>query len=146
MKLRRQIVWTLIVLIAAALISIGGTALAESPKKGGKLVVAFGADHRGMEPHYAIGWETLWLSMNLYSSLVGLNEKYEIVPEMAKSWEVSADGLTYTFNLHDNIFFHDGTKCDSECVKWNMERILDPNGHRNHAQAENVSALCHTEG
>ncbi len=126
MKLRRQVVWTLIVLIAAALISVGGTALAESPKKGGKLVVAFGADHRGLEPHYAIGWETLWLSMNLYNSLVGLNEKYEIVPEMAKSWEVSDDGLTYTFHLHDNILFHDGTTCDSECVKWNMERILDP--------------------
>ncbi|MCZ6873910.1 MAG: ABC transporter substrate-binding protein, partial [bacterium] len=100
MKLRKKMVWTLIVLVGIALFGAGSTALAESPKRGGKLVVAFGADHRGLEPHYAIGWETLWLSMNLYNSLVGLSEKYEIVPEIAKSWEVSTDGLTYTFHLH----------------------------------------------
>ena len=70
MKLRKKMVWTLIVLVGIAWFGAGSTALAESPKRGGKLVVAFGADHRGLEPHYAIGWETLWLSMNLYTPCV----------------------------------------------------------------------------
>jgi len=126
MKLFRQVAWTVVVLLGLALFGAGSPTWAAGPKQGGKLVVAFGADHRGLEPHYSIGWETLWLSMNLYNSLVGLNEKYEIVPELAKSWEVSPDGLTYTFHLHDNVFFHDGTKCDAESVKFSMERILDP--------------------
>lgn len=126
MKRRRQLLWACLVLAGVALVGFGSGVWAETPKRGGSLVVALGADHRGLEPHYAIGWETLWISMNIYNGLVGLNEKYEVVPEMAKSWEVSDDGLTYTFHLHDNIFFHDGTKCDAECVKWSMERILDP--------------------
>jgi len=88
--------------------------------------VAHGADHRGLEPHYVIGWESIWIEENLYNGLLGLNAKYELVPEIAESWEVSPDGLKYTFKIRDDVFFHDGSKCDAECVKWNLERVMDP--------------------
>lgn len=96
MRSQRRALWTFIALVGVALLSFGSTVQADSHKYGGKLVVAHGADHRGLEPHYVIGWESIWIEENLYNGLLGLNEKYEVVPEIAESWTVSDDGLTYT--------------------------------------------------
>jgi len=126
MRSQQRALWTLIVLVSIVLLSLGSSVWADNHKYGGKLVVAHGADHRGLEPHYVIGWESIWIEENLYNGLVGLNEKYEVVPDIAESWTVSDDGLTYTFKIRDDVFFHDGTKCDAECVKWNLERVMDP--------------------
>ncbi|MGE5513536.1 MAG: ABC transporter substrate-binding protein [Bacteroidota bacterium] len=49
-----------------------------------------------------------------------------IVGDLAKSWEVAKDGLTYTFKLHDNVKFHDGAPMTSEDVKASYERIINP--------------------
>ncbi len=84
MRFRSRIVWMLIVLVSVALLSVSSTMGADTPKRGGKLVVAHGADHRGLEPHYVIGWESIWIEENLYNGLLGLNAKYEVVPEIAE--------------------------------------------------------------
>lgn len=47
-------------------------------------------------------------------------------PHLAKSWEISADGLTYTFKLQEGVKFHDGKPFDATAVKANLERVLDP--------------------
>ncbi len=46
---------------------------------------------------------------NVYQGLVGLTEDRTIVPALATEWEVSEDGLTYTFTVRDGVVFHDGT-------------------------------------
>ena len=48
------------------------------------------------------------------------------MPGLAKSWEVSDDGLTYTFHLRDDVVFHDGTPFNAQAVKFNLNRIADP--------------------
>ncbi|OIU87581.1 ABC transporter substrate-binding protein [Microbacterium sp. AR7-10] len=47
-------------------------------------------------------------------------------PWLAKSWEVSDDGRTYTFDLRDDVTFSDGTPFDAAAVKANFDRIVDP--------------------
>jgi len=51
----------------------------------------------------------------------------ELQPLLATSWEVSEDGLTWTFYLREGVVFHDGTPFDAEVVKANVDRWLDPN-------------------
>jgi peptide/nickel transport system substrate-binding protein len=59
-------------------------------------------------------------------TLVTIDEKGETQPLLAKSWDVSKDGLTYTFTLQQGVKFHDGKAFDATAVKMNVERILDP--------------------
>jgi peptide/nickel transport system substrate-binding protein len=51
----------------------------------------------------------------------------EIGAGLAEDWEVSDDGLTYTFTLRDGVTFHDGSEMTSEDVKWSLERSLGIN-------------------
>ena len=63
----------------------------------------------------------------LYENLVGfknINETLVIEPELAKSWQISDDGMTYTFKLKDNAVFADGTKVLAEDVAWSYKRYL----------------------
>jgi ABC-type transport system substrate-binding protein len=48
------------------------------------------------------------------------------VPHLAARWEVSADARTWTFHLHPNVTFHDGTPCDARAVALNLERMAQP--------------------
>lgn len=50
----------------------------------------------------------------------------ELVPDLAESWSVSDDKLKWTFKLRRGVAFHDGTPFNAEAVKFNLERILDP--------------------
>jgi ABC-type transport system substrate-binding protein len=68
----------------------------------------------------------MWVAMNLGCGLVNITPDGQFVGDAATSWEVSADGLTYTFTLHDNVLFHDGTKVDAAAVKFSIDHLMDP--------------------
>lgn len=61
---------------------------------------------------------------NLYDPLVFPNNKGEPQPWVAKSWDISPEGLTYTFFLREGIKFHDGTELTAEDVKFTVDRAL----------------------
>jgi len=67
----------------------------------------------------AIGQVT-W--QNVFEGLVSIGEDGKVQPQLAKSWEVSADGLTYTFKLQDGVTFHDGETFDAAAAKFSLER------------------------
>ena len=49
-----------------------------------------------------------------------------VIPDLAESWEVSEDGLTYTFNLREGVTYHDGEPFTSADVVATFNRIMDP--------------------
>jgi peptide/nickel transport system substrate-binding protein len=67
-----------------------------------------------------------WLGRLLYDNLVYLDDKGNISPWLAKSWEISADGKTYTFHLREDVTFSDGAKFNAEAVKVNFDHMRDP--------------------
>jgi peptide/nickel transport system substrate-binding protein len=61
----------------------------------------------------------------VFNCLLKFNEKMEIVPDLAQSYKVGADG-SYEFKLRPNVKFHDGTTMTADDVKFTLERLLDP--------------------
>jgi peptide/nickel transport system substrate-binding protein len=63
---------------------------------------------------------------SMFDKLVDLDNELNVVPQLAHDWEVSDDGLDYTFYLEEGVTFHDGTPFNADAVKFTFERILDP--------------------
>jgi oligopeptide transport system substrate-binding protein len=62
----------------------------------------------------------------VYSGLVALNKDLKVVPDLAEKWDVSNNGLTYTFHLRPDAKFHDGRPVTAQDVKYSLERAADP--------------------
>jgi peptide/nickel transport system substrate-binding protein len=93
---------------------------------GGSIVYGLTLTPSGIDPHIDASSELGIPLTSVYDPLVWLTPNGEFVPGLAKSWEVSEDGLTYTFHLRDDVTFHDGTRFDAEAVRFSLERIADP--------------------
>ncbi len=86
-----------------------------------------------LDPAFAKDQANIWATHQLYNGLVQLNDKLEIEPCIAKSWEISENGLIYTFNLRDDVYFHDnqafkdgkGRRVTSFDFVYSFERIVD---------------------
>src|SRR6266511_1146704 len=89
-------------------------------------VTTAGAQKRGGTLRVAYGYEMLWVASNIGCGLIGLTPDGKFVPDAAESWQVSPDGLLYTFKLRKDVLFHDGTKADAAAVKFTIDRHLDP--------------------
>lgn len=59
-----------------------------------------------LDPAFARDQAHIWVCNQLFNGLVQLNDSLEVKPCIAKSWSISKDGLTYTFYLRDDVFFH----------------------------------------
>jgi peptide/nickel transport system substrate-binding protein len=101
-------------------------AAAPSTVRGGTLVYARNIDAKTLDPHFSAQFSERYMLYAIYNTLVGYDKDFNIVPDLATSWDVGSDGKTITFHLRPNVKFHDGTDCDATAVKWNFDRILDP--------------------
>lgn len=73
----------------------------------------------------AIGWYNYTLRYLLYDTLVEEAGISNFVPGLAESWEVSDDGLVWTFKIREGITFHDGTPCTAEDVAWSLNWTIE---------------------
>ena len=64
---------------------------------------------------------------NVYETLVSRSETNKLQPSIAKSWQISDDGLTYTFTLNSNMTFANGHKLDSSDVVWSLQNVINNN-------------------
>lgn len=86
------------------------------------------ADIPVLDPHYAEAPEAGMIFRQLYDTLVYRSgDTHEFLPGLATDWDLSADGLVYTFVLRRDVVFHDGSRFDAAAVGSNIERIFDPN-------------------
>lgn len=103
--------------------SLAAPASALAGKSDRSLVLGMAIEPIGLDPTIAapvaIGQVT-W--QNVFEGLVTIDRDGNIKPQLAKSWSISSDGLTYTFKLHRNVTFHDGEKLDSAVAKASLER------------------------
>ncbi|MGH8057680.1 MAG: ABC transporter substrate-binding protein [Candidatus Entotheonellia bacterium] len=105
---------------------LAGEILGATPKRGGALTVVHSVDISNFDVQSAPGYEVIWINQNIHNSLLTLDKDLNPVPELAKKWEASPDGLVYTFYLQEGVKFHDGTDMDAEAVKWNFEHMMNP--------------------
>lgn len=117
--------------IAASLICIlvlslpGGCRKASIPQD--TLVIGQASEPRSLDPHTATGNSDFRICAQIYDGLVTFgDDDLEIRPSLATDWEISDDGLTYHFELKQDVRFHDGTPFNADAVVFNFNRILDP--------------------
>ena len=91
-----------------------------------------------LDPAFSRLQSGVWACRQVFSGLVRLDETASVVPEVAKSWEISPDALGYTFHLRDDVYFHksaaflpqypDSTRAvrASDFV-YSLGRLTDPN-------------------
>ncbi|MDQ7793692.1 MAG: ABC transporter substrate-binding protein [bacterium] len=97
------------------------------PVEGGILRVALGTDVPIFDSAYASGLPNLGIIHLVTEGLVKLDsETGNVIPHLAERWSVSDDGLVWTIKLRPNVKFHDGTAFDAQAVKFNIDRLLNP--------------------
>ncbi|KAA0912381.1 ABC transporter substrate-binding protein [Aquicoccus porphyridii] len=103
---------------ALAMMMATGGALAKSD-----IVVAMQLEPPHLDPTGgAAGAIDSVLYSNVFEGLTRFAADGSIIPGLAREWEISEDGLTYTFNLAEGVMFHDGTAMDAEDVKFSLDR------------------------
>lgn len=86
-----------------------------------------------LDPAYAKNQSIMWAIHQLYNTLTEVNDEMQVGPSLAKSWETSADNLSITFHLRDDVYFHDdacfssgkGRKMTATDVVYSLQRITD---------------------
>lgn len=89
---------------------------------------------QSLDPAYSSGQATLWPCNMLYNGLVDLDDSLQVIPMIAKRWEISEDEKTYTFYLRNDIYFHETNhfqfkekrKVTAQDFVYSFGRILDP--------------------
>ncbi|QXI36454.1 ABC transporter substrate-binding protein [Pseudomonas xantholysinigenes] len=94
--------------------------------RGGTLRVSAASDAGSFDIHALSNGNIQWLGRILFDCLVYQAEDGSLTPWLAKSWDISADGLTYTFHLRDDVTFSDGERFNAEAVRVNLEHMRDP--------------------
>jgi len=116
--------------LAALLLVLAGLAggAAGAPPKDA-IVIGLVAEPVTMDPPQITDLNSARVTKRIFEGLVGQElGSYKLVPGLAQSWDISRDGLTYTFRLRPNVTFHDGTPFNAEAVKFVFERQLNDKG------------------
>lgn len=104
------------------------TATPSKGKLGGELVAGTQADVVKLDPHLASAYSSFQVLENVYQKLTALNADLKPEGQLAKSWSVSDDGLTWTFELRQGVQFHPpvSRELKAKDVVYSIERIMDP--------------------
>jgi peptide/nickel transport system substrate-binding protein len=100
-------------------------ARAQAPRAGGTIVSAQNNEATGLDPQLVPAFSRSRRSPLTYSQLVRFDENMAIQPELAESWTLSDDKLTWTFNLRQGVRFHDGQELTAQDVKFTFDRLLE---------------------
>ncbi|MFA7504174.1 MAG: ABC transporter substrate-binding protein [Burkholderiaceae bacterium] len=114
--------------LAVALAAVATPALAQTPKPGGTLNFAVSAEPPNYDCHAQSSFAFIHPVRPHYSTLLKFDgPNYpQITGDLAESWEVSADGLTFTFKLREGVKFHDGSAFTSEDIRATYDRLRNP--------------------
>ncbi|MEE9149875.1 MAG: ABC transporter substrate-binding protein, partial [Candidatus Tectomicrobia bacterium] len=119
-----------LIVVWALVLAPAGFSGAATPRQGGTLVYGLETEPGVLDPHIFGPWATARVVMHIFDALVTFDTttgspRPPIVGQLAKSWDLSADGKVYTFHLQRGVTFHDGTPFNAAAVKANIERMTD---------------------
>jgi peptide/nickel transport system substrate-binding protein len=106
-------------------LTLGRHAFAQTPKTGGTFISARTTEATGLDPQLVPAFSRSARSPMMYNQLVRYEPDMTPVPELAESWQTSADGLTWTFKLREGVKFHDGQEMTSADVKFTFDRLFE---------------------
>lgn len=116
-----------VLMILCLMFLVSGFALAEEPEYGG-MMIRTEIGEWGEMFNSILNETNADGNINdlIYDGLVGYNSNLEIVPRVAESYEISKDGLTYTFHLRKGVKFHDGHELTTEDVAYTFTSMVHP--------------------
>jgi ABC-type transport system substrate-binding protein len=135
--MKRIFFFMLLLVLASALVMAGGKqddsskpaakqeadTATTGPQSGGVLVFARSGDSVGLDPARETDGESFYGSTQIFDTLVEFTPGTTAVqPALAEKWEVSDDGLEFTFYLRKGVKFHDGTDFNADAVKFSFDR------------------------
>lgn len=111
-----------------------------NPERGGTITEVIGADPSTLVPDFSSAADDSLIGCKIYQGLTRVDNKGEPQPLLADSWDVSDDGLSYTFHLVD-ARFHDGQPLTADDVKFTIEKIASVYDARFKAAADAIDAV-----
>jgi peptide/nickel transport system substrate-binding protein len=105
----------------------GAMMVASGPALANELVWARYGDIDSLDPHRATSTLSMQVWDQIYDTLLAFDDEGVAQPNLAKSWEVSDDGLSYTFALQEGVKCHDGTDFGAKDVKFTIDRAFGDN-------------------
>lgn len=87
-----------------------------------------------LDPAFAKVQSNIWACNHIFNGLVQLNDSLKVIPDVAKSWQISSDGLTYEFTLRNDVYFHNSEHfknrtraVNASDFEYSFSRLLDDN-------------------
>src|SRR5215813_15642185 len=127
--MRRRTV-SLIVLLAVLVAGVLPLAAQDKPRNGGELVFVVPSEPPSYDAHQEETFGLIHPTAPHYNTLLRVDPTDKTgtkpVGDLAESWTISKDGLTYTFKIRKGVKFHDGSEMTSRDIKASYEKILHP--------------------
>lgn len=102
------------------------TEAAAEPAAGGNVVVAVNREPDRLDPNVGSSRFDDQVHINIFDTPLYRDENLNIVPGLVTEWSVDDTGTTWTLKLREGVTFHDGTPFNAEALKFNFDRIIDP--------------------
>lgn len=128
-----------------SLLLLGILLLAAAPGQGGPagrntLVIGGAKDIVSPDPYRTNDADSAYVYQLIFDPFVTIDSQGRVVPMVAERWEVSADGLTYTFYLRRGVKFHNGEELTADDVVFSLDRAFDP-ANAAGRKAENIRVI-----
>jgi len=124
------VIGVLLILLSLAIVVFAALVLFEdrdNADDGNRIVYGLTLNPSGFDPHIHISSELGIPFFSVYDTLVYRHpQTMDFVPGLAERWEMSSDGLAWTFYLRNDVKFHDGTPFNAQAVGTNLDRIMNP--------------------
>lgn len=114
-----------VVLLCVTTACVGNFFPTPMPPKGGdgEFRVTLFTEPVSLNPNLRSDDGAFSVAQNIYNKLITLDADYRVIPDLAETWDVSADGLAYTFRLAKNVRWHDGKPFTSADVQWSLTAL-----------------------
>ena len=133
----------LVTLAVASLLPLNAVAgpVEGNPRKGGTVILAITTDPSTLNCGLESSQLVAMVTSSIYNGLIHKDEQDNIHPELAKSWKISPDGLTYTFQLRDGVKWQDGMPLTSADVKFSFENLVGKYNARGREAYNNIKSI-----